>query len=274
MKKILVAFDGDHFSEGILEFARVLNERNPILLTAAFLPQTSLSNLWSFSGGGLSGPDFVPLVEEEDAGKVEENTKRFESYCQKNGIEYRIHKTFFDFAVPELKKETRFADLLILSSEKFYEQAGTGNPNEYLKEVLHGVECPVVLVPEKFDFPGNNILSYDGNEASVYAIKQFAYLLPELTGNETVLVYANENAEEFPEQVNIEELTARHFPDLVLQRLETSPKKFFSEWLAEKNGAIVVTGAFGRSDISRSFRKSFATELISDHHLPVFIAHK
>jgi hypothetical protein len=274
MKKILLAFDGGHYSEGVLEFARVLNEKNPILLTAAFLPQTNFANLWSFSGGGLSGADFIPLVEDEDAGEVKENIRRFESYCQKHGIEYRIHKIFFDFAIPELKKETRFADLLVISSEKFYEQAGAENPNEYLQETLHGVECPVILVPEKFDFPKNNILSYDGGESSVYAIKQFAYLLPELTGNETVLVYANENAEEFPEQANIEELAARHFPDLILLRPEASPKKLFSEWLVEKNGAIVVSGAFGRSGISRSFRKSFATGAISEHRLPIFIAHK
>ena len=39
MKKILIAFDGTHFSDGAFEFARRVNELQPILLTGVFLPQ-------------------------------------------------------------------------------------------------------------------------------------------------------------------------------------------------------------------------------------------
>src|SRR5689334_5573313 len=111
MKKILLAFDGSHFSEGTLGFVRSLNEKNPILLTAAFLPQVDFANLWSFTGAGPGGTS-IPIVQTKDAPEIKENIRRFELYCQKNVIEYRIHKTFFDFALPELKNETRFADLL------------------------------------------------------------------------------------------------------------------------------------------------------------------
>src|SRR6185503_12134589 len=175
MRKILLAFDGTHFSNAALEFAGKLNRKNLILLTGAFLPQTNFANLWSYSGGALAGQEFVPLIEEEEAEEVQKNIKRFESYCIDNSIEYKVHKDYFDFAVPELRKETRFADLLIISSETFYAEAGLNQPNAYLKEALYGVECPVIVVPDKFEFPACNILAYDGSESSVYAIKQFAY---------------------------------------------------------------------------------------------------
>ena len=55
MKKVLVAFDGHHFSEGALEFARKLNEKNPLVLVGVFLPQVDYSALWSHSGGGKAG---------------------------------------------------------------------------------------------------------------------------------------------------------------------------------------------------------------------------
>ena len=42
MKKIILAFEGTHFSEGAFEFARKLNELRPILLTGVFLPQTEV----------------------------------------------------------------------------------------------------------------------------------------------------------------------------------------------------------------------------------------
>lgn len=274
MKKILLAFDGNHFSEAALEFARQLNDRNPILLTAAFLPQVDYANLWSYSGGGNASSLFIPLVEDEDAKAVQQNIERLESFCIKHHIEYRIHKDFLDLAIPALKKESRYADLLIFSSNTFFEQTGSEAPNEFLNETLHEAECPVIVIPEKFNFPTRNILSYDGSKSSVYAIKQFACLFPELSGNETVLVYAKENSDEkLPEERNIEELSARHFSKLTLFKMDADPEKYFRTWLLNKKGAIIITGSYGRSGFSRLLKKSFAASIIHDHQLPVFIAH-
>ncbi|MES1222867.1 MAG: hypothetical protein ABUT20_45665 [Bacteroidota bacterium] len=274
MKKILLAFDGVNFSEGAFEFARHMNERSPILLTGVFLPQIQLANLWSYAAG-TSGNIFIPLVEDEDAEAVQRNISIFESLCKKNKIEFSIHKNFFDFALPALKKETRFADLLIIGSESFYNNLGANQLNENVRDALHASECPVLVVPENYRFPNSNILTYDGSDDSVYAIKQFTYLFPELTRNTTLLVYAKENFDkEFPEESCIEELAARHFPDLSLYKLPVNPKKFFTSWANEKKGSILVSGAFSRSVLSQIFKKSFVTDVIRDHKLPVFIAHR
>jgi nucleotide-binding universal stress UspA family protein len=275
MKKILIAFDGRHYSEGAMNFARQLNEKNPIMVTGAFLPQADIANLWSYSGGGRSGVDFIPLVEESDADVIKENIERFEAFCKQHTIRHEVHKDYFDFAVPGTREESRYADLLLLSSESFFQQAGTDKPNEYLQEALHGVECPVLVIPEKFDFPQMNILSYDGTETSVYALKQFAYLFPEFAGNPTLLVFASEKGRKaFPAELNVREWAGTHFPDLTLFELEVNPKKYFATWLEEKKGAVLVCGAFGRSEFSMLFRKSFITDVIADHKVPVFIAHK
>jgi hypothetical protein len=273
MKKILLPFDGSHFSEGAFEFARSLNEMEPILLLGVFIPQVNYANLWSYASAG-SGPLLVPLVEEEESETVHNNIERFEKLCQKNNIDYRVHKDFFDFALPELKKETRFADIAILSSESFYKNLGTGVPNEYLKEILHSAECPVLVVPEKFNFPESNILAFDGSESSVYAIKQFAYLFPELSNNRTLLVYADEEEKAFPQKIYIEELAARHFSNLTLFKLDMNPKKYFTSWIREKKSAILVCGAYGRASVSQLFKRSFVSDVISDHQLPLFITHR
>ncbi len=66
---------------------------------------------------------YVPLLgEDDDVEVVEKNIKHFEDSCQKNGIAYRIHKNLFDFTLPELKKESRFADVMIISGELFYKR--------------------------------------------------------------------------------------------------------------------------------------------------------
>jgi hypothetical protein len=185
-----------------------------------------------------------------------------------------VHKDYYNFALPELKKESRFADLLIIGSEKFYENMGIDKPNEYLKDVLHGVECPVVLVPEKFTFPESVILAYDGSDSSVYAIKQFAYLFPDLCRKETLLVYSNDDdKKDFPDKIEMEELAARHFRRLTLFKLQLNPKKYFATWINEKKGTILVSGAYGRSGLSELLRRSFINDVIAEHKLPIFITH-
>ena len=273
MKKVIIAFDGSNFSEAAFEFARRLNELKPILLTGVFLPQADLYNLWSYADG--VGGLYIPLVESRESELVKTSIDLFKKRCQGNGIDFRVHDDFYDFAIPELKKESRYADLLIIGSEKFYENAGKNSPNPYLKFALHDVQCPVLLVPEKFEFPENIILAYDGSEDSVFAIKQFAYLFPELLRKETFLLYVSEDPDDdFPDKIQMEELAARHFKKLTLWKLDINPKKQLRKWLLDKSTSLLVSGSYGRSGLSQLFSRSFMKDVIADHRLPVFIAHK
>lgn len=274
MKKIILVFDGTHFSEGAFEFANRLNAFQPVLLTGVFLPQAELANYYGYPeyyGGGS-------VLVEKDPGEddpVAQQVSLFEQLCLKNGIEFRVHTDMNDIALNELKTESLFADLLILGSQIFFSNDDNHPPILQLKEVLKNISCPVILVPEKFDFPDSLILSYDGSEDSVYAIKQFAYLFPELTKIETMLVYVNENEQaDFPEKVLIEELAARHYSDLSLFKLDINPKKYFTSWLLEKKSVMLVSGSYGRPELSHLFHRSFMEEVLSDHRLPVFIAHR
>lgn len=275
MKKILLAFDGSNFSEGAFEFARRLNDIEPVLVTGVFMPQVDYANLWSYASAAGAGAGFIPLLEEDDSDIVQRNILEFEELCQKNGIAYRVHKDFYSFALPELKKESRFADVIILSGELFYKGVIESNQFDYLRDALHAAESPVLIVPEHYQFPDNNILSYDGTGESVYAIKQFAYIFPELTSNSTLLVYAeDEENKDFPSKQQIVELVTQHYKDLTFYKLENTSKKYFSKWINERSGSILISGSFSRSIFSQLFRKSFVSEIIREHKVPVFIAHR
>lgn len=274
MRKIILAFDGDNFSEGAFQFARQLNEQDAVLLTGVFLPRIAFSNPLIYAKAGKGVPLYVPLIDEEHMGIIERNVERFKMLCLSHGIEHRIHKDFEDFPLYELSKETRYADLLILGSEIFYEELGTAKPNVYLETTLHHSECPVVVVPEKFNFPQNVILAYDGSRNSVYAIKQFAYLFPELTNQRTLVLFSGKENGTLPDKSNIEELLARHFADLAFFTVDVDFKKYFATWTIQKSTPIVVAGSYGRSAFSQLFKKSFITELIKDYKTPVFIAHE
>jgi nucleotide-binding universal stress UspA family protein len=274
MKKIVIAFDGSHYSEGALRFIEHLRNKGPVYVVGVFLPLIDYSALWSRSNSSAKGSLSAVLLEDDDSEAVKENIERFKQFCTHRLISFDIHSDFNDFAIPELKKETRFADLLIIGSERFYEQANKHGDNEYLNEALHDVECPVLIVPEEFELPLHTILAYDGSADSTYAIRQFAYLLPELSTNDTSLLYVADKKAPLPEEKNIKELVVRHFTKVTICRLDADFKKESAAWIQGRPASILVSGSFGRSTVSRLFHKSFVAGIIEDHRVPVFIAHR
>lgn len=273
MKKVLLPFDGSHFSPGAFEFVRRMNEQSPILLVALFLPEVNYAAMTAYAGT-FSGPVFMPVAEPQKE-TIQKNITLFKDLCVKHHIEFRVHRETEDFALPQLSMETRFADLAVIGSETFYKNLSDSVPNELLKEALHKAECPILLVPEDVEWPASNILAYDGSAAAVFAIRQFAYLFPEWSNNKTVLVYMKEeDTQEVPQEIRIEELAARHFSDLTIFKKEIDPRTYFSSWITHKDRPILISGAFGRSSLSRMFQKSFVSGIIHDHKVPVFIAHR
>lgn len=274
MKKILIAFDGKHFSEGAMQMAAWINEQESALMTGVFLSPIDYREVIGYTGMGMGTPVVMPPFQEDDA-LVSANIARFEERCRKEGFEYRVHKDTELFALQELIEETRFADMLIVSSELFYDNIDHHQPNDYLKKTLHSSECPVMLVPEKFVKPFSLIFSYDGKASSTFAIRQFTYLFPACNRMDAMLVCASEESDvEIPQLTLIEELMARHYESVSIEHLAGENREGLTRWIGERRGSLLVTGAYGRGELSSMFKKSFVTDLIRKHRIPIFIAHR
>jgi nucleotide-binding universal stress UspA family protein len=271
MKKVILPFDGGKFSEGAFAFAISLNDIHPILLTGIFLSQLDFSKFFLFPPSDSQG---IATEKDTEEKNIQRNIEQFSSLCFQNNIQFKIHANLEEFAIPELTKETRFADLLIIGSEIFFKHISKEDSTLFLEDTLQHTECPVLVVPEKYYLPSQNILAYDGSASSVFAIKQFAYLFPHLCSNKTILVYAGEQNEDIPAQVNIEELATSHFSNLAITLLSTKRKKNLNEWIMDRENPILVSGSFGRSGFSYLFIKSFVINIIDAHKTPVFIAHQ
>ncbi len=272
MKKVLMVFDGQHFSRGAFDFVCHLNEIKPILVTGVFLPSIDYTSTVVYYLG-MEGPIYYPMLEREDE-LIADNIEKFKSLCEKNDISYRVHETIEGTILAGIKHETRYADLLILSSELFYNNLGSGTQKEYIHDTAHNAECPVLLLPEDFEFPQSIVLAYDGSISSAFAIKQFAYLFPELCSLDTTLVYASARDNGLPDYDYIKEFAASHFSSLNFLKLDVDPKHYFSTWLDETGPALLVGGGYGRSLVSEMFKKSFISGIVKERHLPVFVAHK
>ena len=151
MKKIIIALDGEHFPKGAFEFAKYVNNQNEILLAGVFLSPVDYSKLMAYSGG-MEGIAIMPelLTKNDDEDIVNRNTHLFEEACITDGMHYRVHKDVDMMALSSLVEETRFADVLLVSSELFFKNVESAQPNYYLEELLKKSECPVMLIPEKF----------------------------------------------------------------------------------------------------------------------------
>lgn len=274
MKKLIIALDGQHFPKGAFELVKAINEESRILLAGVFLSPVDYSKLLAYTG--MEGISMMPdwLMKNEDDVLVSRNISLYKDACTAAGIEYRVHNDTAFTAISSLIEETRFADALLISSDLFYENVSKEQPNFYLEEVLKKSECPVFLVPEHYTAPEQVVLTYDGSESSIFAIKQFAYIFPELAKKETILLSISQHEDDMPDDGMAVELISRHFPNLQIQSLPLKHKKDFAEWMQDKPDSFIVMGSFSRSFFSQLFKKSFASDVISNIKMPLFISHR
>lgn len=274
MRKVIVAFEGPKFSEGAMRFANQMNHAEKIMVTGVFLPQLVYSAFWNYADLSTAGT-YLPIVEDVDVRTLNKNVKRFEEYCTNHNLRFKVKKESLDFGLAELKEQSRYADLIIFGSETFFNNTDNKKPSEYIKAALHEAECPVVVVPEKFAHPQNNILAFDGSESSVFAIKTFAYLFPEYADNPTTVVTLGaRDAVTKKYDARVKELVSAHFSSTAIIHLDIESEDYFTNWMKERKSPIVVCGAFSRSLLSTLLRHSFVSKVIEDQRMPVFISHR
>jgi hypothetical protein len=272
MKKIILACDGKNFPRGAFEFVKELQQTEPVLLTGAFLHAMNFEEFLPGVFAIYAGPA-AKLLEDEKA-EHEKNIKLFGELCQRNGIEYRVHEESINWNINDLVKETRFADLMVMSEELFCTDINISEPNGFMQQAIHKSECPVILFPENFLPFRKVVIAYDGKKESMFALKQFCNLFPQFTNLESRVIYSKEDEDDqLPDMIYIEEYAGRHFSNLNFEKIHVKGKEYFDSWTKENNDTLVVSGSFGRSGLSTSINKSFVQDIIHKHQVPLFIAH-
>lgn len=204
-----------------------------------------------------------------------DNISLFKNACEIRGVNYTVHE---DTGMPlnEVIAESRYADLMIVDAATSFTRRKEIAPSSFIKNLFAEAECPVVIAPYTFDGIDKIIFTFDGSASSVYAIKQFTYLFPELSDRKVCILNVTppgKNATANNHKLN--EWLQSHYSDTDIVVLEDQHVKMrLVEYLLEQKKTFVVMGAFGRNMISSFFSPSHAAPVVDLMVQPVFITHR
>lgn len=271
MKKLLVAIDAKKINMKLLDFACYVARLTHSNLTGLFLDKAQLME--TIIKEPIHREAKYSTAVKEMAKVIDENMHQFREACssRETNCSLYVESSMQD---GDIVKATRFAELLIVDPEMSFKNRNEEIPSAYIKDLLARSECPVVLAPFEFHAIDEVLFAYDGSEASVYAIKQFTYLFPELTGKKLTVLEVNKAGDDLiRDKGKIAELLQLHYPSLEFQLLQGKAADEVFGYLLEKKNVFVVMGAYERNTLSRMFRHSTADLIIKTINAPVFIAH-
>lgn len=277
MKKILAAFDGTKYSEGASKYALEIAKATNSLLVGVFIQDMRYLNFTYAYAWDQPFIDFtaVEAGEKEEQEKIDLNIKLFKRACDEKGVHHKVH---LDKGVPvqELLRESIFADIIIVDENTGFYTMGKDAPSPFLKDLLVDSHCPVLIVPHHYSYFDKVFMCYDGGASSVFAIKQFAYLFPELEELKSTVISVNEKSgNHLKEGQNFKDLIHSHFKNTDYIVLHGDSGDELVGYLKDHaQNAIVVMGSYGRNAIARVFHQSLSTRVIKELNVPVFITHQ
>lgn len=277
MKKIIVAFDGLKYEEATTEYAIHITKQIHAHLIGVFLDDI-IYHSYRFAevvvDGKVSNAK-VKELDEKDRSVRNSAIERFTNSCQHAGLEFSVHHDR-NVALRDLLHESIYADMLIIGKKENFTIFQDKYPSEFLQDLLTDVQCPVMVVPQKFKPLRSLVFLYDGAPSSVYAIKMFCNNLSSLSHlHATILsVKAEKESLHVPDGHLMKEFIKRHLPNAEFTVLKGEPENTISTYLHQQHEeTLVVLGAYQRGRISRWFKPSMADDLIKHTGLPLFIAH-
>jgi nucleotide-binding universal stress UspA family protein len=277
MKKFLAVFDGYKMSKSTLNYAIQLSQVTNAHLVGVFLDEFIYRsyNVVKVIKTNKDYDAVIKKLDAEDKKKRDDAAQQFQKACTRAGIHYSIHRDK-SIALQELKHESMFADLVIINEYETFTKYKEELPTHFMKDLLGDVQCPVLVVSNKFKPLDKIVLLYDGGPSSLYAIKMFSYLFGNFQDLPVEVYSVNERIANLrlPDNKLMREFIKRHFPKATYNVVTGEAEEQILGYLRNhKENELVVMGAYRRSELSRWFKTSMADTLMRKLDTPLFIAH-
>ena len=270
-----MALNATKLNKNTVDFACYIANLSHSKLTAIFIEKTEsrekLETKKTFALTAEESGSLPGIVEWQK--NLETNKKLFHDACSNRGTNCSINHQQY-LSAEEFILETRFADLVIIDPETSYEHDNETAPTHFTRSITTNSECPVILVPYSFEAIEEIVFAYDGSKSSVFAIKQFMHILPELNSLPVTVVQVSSKDEDvLNEEDKISGLLQSHFSEIKYENLWGKPADELFGYLLNKVNVFVVMGAYGRGILTSSFKHSTADLILKAINLPIFITH-
>jgi hypothetical protein len=273
MERILILIEHTGIEPASLEFACYLTRLTNSKLTGLFMKETDLhdQNI-VIKGPGTAGA--YEVAEELQLTESHNSRQEFFNFCARQGL--RWTPDIIEAANEEdILIESRFADLLIVNSDSSFSDDRETVPTTLVTSLLKHSECPVLIAPLNFEKVNEVVFAYDGSPSSVYAIRQFTHLFPQLQDQKVTFLEVNEDfSKEIDYRDKITNYLKMHYSSIGYQVLNGEPEDELFSYFLRKRHVMVVMGSFGRKMLPGLFNSSTANLLLKTTSLPVFIAHR
>jgi hypothetical protein len=236
--KIILATSGLSGTENLFNCIRdIIGNTQSMIVDANITGSSQLSNAF---------PDPRSMQEARD--RAYYNVTKFEDICIKYQIKHATRSYFDNYFFEDLLKESRFADLIVCSSDLLFDSNELYKLNNHVLSIVEKLECPLLVLPENSEnLMLTDLFIYDGSLDSLQAIKKFTYLFPERCCNELLILDNSKHNDQLQAVMNW--LSAHyHRVSLVKEPLT-------------RNQYNIICSCFDSSTLSIS------------HKVPVFISH-
>ncbi len=271
-RQVLFVCAGSDFPQGAFDFLLQMQQEEQVNVLGLFFCPMDFEAIATASQVPIAAPYDRVMAKARDS--VNANKALFASQCDQHYIHYHLHENDGQWDKNLLVKESRYADLILLSGELFYADINLRQPNVYLREALHAAECPILVIPENYQPCDHLFFAFDGSKESMFSMKQFAYLFPQFTDLPAEAVYVNEErSAAIQDQEYLRRYARLHFGSMGFSKLSFKAGRYFATWIGEHKQVMLITGSYGRSPLGYLAKRSFAEQVVRDHKIPVFICH-
>lgn len=274
MKKIIAAIDALNFSgEEVEAFKYIAKEAESPLTVVCLDDIVSELTPMAMYPEGYNNQQITTESRAALERRRDKNLKQLHKTCDGANVEIKVKETA-GMPVVKAVEESRFADLLLINNSTSFAALYDTDPPRFVKDLLAGAECPVMVLPEVMSPIKEIIFSYNGTFSSMYAIKQFTQLFPGYADMPVKVVYVAENSSKtMPWEPKLREYLDMHYDRVEYSILNGEPSTEFLALLIHRKDCIVTYGAYGRSGVSRFFHRSDADNILRTVNIPVFITH-
>lgn len=278
MQKILLALNAVKINPETVEFACDLAKLTNSSVTGLFLE--NLAEDKTLKVRNAYDGTYINLEVDEDSAEyrskmaaTQHNVDLFGQLCEKNGVRTNA---CLDGGRPisEVIRESNFADLLIVDADTTFRKMLADVPSSLVKRILQGTGCPVIVAPKIFQKTDDIIFLFDGQKSSMFSIKQFTYLFPQFASHKLIVLHVADGwSPDAAEPDLLKDWLQNHYSNIAFKILRGKSDDDLLEHLSAHKNAMIVMGAYGRSFISRQFRKSYLDPLVKTLDQAFFIAH-